>query len=110
MATTKEKKAELKEDKQLRDYELVFIISPEVSEETLEATVGGVSQFITGKAGVISGEERWGKRKLAYPIKRFLEGDYVLTRFKMNPMWSKELEANLLISENIIRHLLIRIE
>ncbi len=98
------------EDKQLRDYELVFITSPEVNEETLEAMVGRVSQFITGKGGEIADEERWGKRKLAYPIKRFLEGNYVLTRFKMQPMWSKELEASLQISEEILRHLLIRIK
>ena len=98
------------EDKQLRDYELVFILSPEVEEETLEATVGNITQFITGKGGVISDEERWGRRKLAYPVKHFLEGNYVLTRFKMRPMWSKELEANLQISEEVLRHLLIRIK
>jgi small subunit ribosomal protein S6 len=98
------------EEKQLRDYELVFITSPEVNEEALEAMVGNVSQFITGKGGEITDEERWGKRRLAYPIKRFLEGNYVLTRFKMQPMWSKELEASLQISEEILRHLLIRIE
>lgn len=111
MASKNNKNEALKvEDKQLRDYELVFIISPEVEEETLEATVGSVNQFITGKGGVISGEERWGKRKLAYPLKRFLEGNYVLTRFKMKPVWSRELEANLQISEEILRHLLIRIK
>ena len=97
------------EDKQLRDYELVFIISPEVGDEALEATVDSVSQFVTGKGGIISSVERWGKRKLAYPLKRFLEGTYVLTRFKMKPIWSKELEANLQISEDILRHLLIKL-
>lgn len=111
MASKNNNKEELKtEDKQLRDYELIFIISPEVEEETLEATVGSVTQFITGKDGIISDEERWGKRKLAYPLKRFREGNYVLTRFKMRPVWSKELEANLQISEEILRHLLIRIK
>jgi small subunit ribosomal protein S6 len=111
MASNNNNNEELKtEDKQLRDYELVFIISPEVEEETLEATVGSVNQFITGKGGVISDEERWGKRKLAYPIRRFLEGNYVLTRFKMKPIWSKELEANLQISEEVLRHLLIKIK
>ena len=98
------------EDKQLRDYELVFIISPEVEDEALEAAVNNVSKFITGKEGVISGIEKWGKRRLAYPIKHFVEGNYVLTRFKMRPMWSKELEANLQISEEILRHLLIRLD
>ncbi|MFQ5996483.1 MAG: 30S ribosomal protein S6 [Dehalococcoidales bacterium] len=111
MASKNNNKEELKtEDKQLRDYELIFIISPEVEEETLEATVGSVTQFITGKDGIISDEERWGKRKLAYPLKRFREGNYVLTRFKMRPVWSKELEASLQISEEILRHLLIKIK
>ena len=104
------KKEALKvEDKRLQDYELVFIVSPEVTDESLENTVDSVSQFISGKDGVISNMERWGKRKLAYPMERFLEGNYVLTRFKINPARCKELEANLEISEEILRHLLIKL-
>ncbi|MBA7636032.1 30S ribosomal protein S6 [subsurface metagenome] len=103
-------KKELKgEDKQQRDYELVLIVSPEVTDEALDATIDNVSQFITGKDGVISDVERWGKRKLAYPIKHFMEGSYVLSRFKLKPALSKELEANLQISEAILRHLLIKL-
>lgn len=97
------------ENGRLRDYELVYIISPEVDEEVLESTTGSVKQYITGNGGVVSEEERWGKRRLAYPIKRHQEGNYVLTRFKMEPEWSKGLEANLEISENVLRHLLIRV-
>ena len=105
----KDSKPELKtEDQPPHDYELIYIISPEVGDEALETSITSVSQFITGKGGSISNEERWGKRKLAYPIKRFLEGNYVLTRFKISPVWSKELEANLRISEDVLRHLLIR--
>ena len=103
-------KKELKgEDKQQRDYELVLIVSPEVTDETLDATIDNVSQFITGKDGVISDVERWGKRNLAYPIKHFMEGSYVLSRFKLKSALSKELEANLQISEAILRHLLIKL-
>jgi len=110
MATKNKNSEALKtEDKQSRDYELVFIVSPELEDEALEATIGSVNQFITGKEGIISDEERWGKRRLAYPVKHFLEGSYVLTRFKMKPVWSKELEANLQISEEILRHLLIKL-
>ncbi len=97
------------EDKRLHDYELVFIVSPEVTEESLENTIGGVSQFITGRDGIISDVEQWGKRKLAYPVEHFLEGHYVLARFKLNPARCKELEANLEISEEILRHLLIKV-
>lgn len=97
------------EDKRLRDYELVLIISPEVGEEKFDAIIDKVSQFITGKGGTISDVERWGKRRLAYPIRHFTEGNYVLTRFKLEPALSQELEANLQISEEVLRHLLIRL-
>ena len=94
---------------QLYDYEMVLVISPEVAEEELEAAIENVSRFITGKGGVISDIERWGKRRLAYPIRRFVEGSYVLTRFKLKPAFGRELEANLRISEEVLRHLLIRL-
>lgn len=97
------------EDKQLRDYELVLIISPEVAEEKFDATIDNVSQFITEKGGTISNIERWGKRRLAYPIEHFVEGSYVLTRFRLKPTLSKELEANLQISEEVLRHLLVKL-
>lgn len=96
------------EDTRLQDYELVYIISPEVADESVDSRVDGISQFITGKNGVISDVEKWGKKKLAYPLKQCLEGNYVLTRFQMSPARCKELEANLKISEEILRHLLIK--
>jgi len=97
------------EDKQLRDYELVVIISPEVVDEAFDAVIDNISRFITENGGTISNIERWGKRRLAYPIKHFLEGDYVLARFKLRPKLSKGLEASLQISEDVLRHLLIRL-
>jgi len=98
------------EDKQLRNYELMLIISPEVADEVLDTTIDNISHFITEKGGEISSVERWGKRRLAYAIGHFMEGNYVLTQFKLKPALSKELEANLQISEEVLRHLLIRIE
>jgi len=98
------------EDKQLRNYELMLIVSPEVMDESLDATVDRVSRLITEKGGTVSNVERWGKRRLAYPIGHFSEGNYVLTRFEFKSDLGKELEAKLLISEDILRHLLIRIE
>jgi len=105
----RKKEVEKVEDRRLNDYELVFIVSPEIVDEALESKIDGVSQFITGRDGVISDVERWGKKKLAYPLVHFLEGNYVLTRFKINPARCKELEANLKISEEILRHLLIKL-
>jgi small subunit ribosomal protein S6 len=110
MATSRSKKEEVKTEEQaLRDYELVLVVSPDVPEDALEAALNNVDQFITGKGGVIAEKEPWGKRKLAFPIKRHLEGNYVLTRCRMKPAWARELDANLNISEDIIRHLLIKV-
>jgi len=109
MTTAKNNSPTTAEDRKLRDYELVFIIKPDLEAEALEAAVSRVKQLITGKDGVIIGEEHWGKRRLAYPLKHFLEGDYVLTQFKIQPKWTKELETNLRISEEILRHLLVKV-
>jgi len=103
------KKAPRVEDKQLRDYELVLIISPEIEDEKFDTTIDKVSQFITERGGNISQVERWGKRRLAYPIQHFMEGNYVLSRFKLKPTVSKELQANLQISEEVLRYLLIKL-
>jgi small subunit ribosomal protein S6 len=97
------------EDTQLRDYELVFIINPEIVEESLDTTIENVNKLITEMGGTISNAEQWGKRKLAYPIEHFIEGSYVLTEFKLKPTLSKELEANLQTSEEILRHLLVKV-
>ena len=97
------------EDTQLRDYELVLIVNPEVVDEAFDTTIDNVSKFITERGGIISNAEQWGKRKLAYPIEHFVEGSYVLTQFKFKPALSKELEANLQTSEEILRHLLIKL-
>lgn len=103
------KKSAEVEDKQQRDYELALIISPEVKDEALDTTIANVSQFIAGKGGAVSEVERWGKKKLAYPIQHFMEGNYVLIQCKLKPTLGKELEANLQISEEILRYLLVKL-
>lgn len=105
------KKTEKKtEDKKSVEYELVYILNPDISDEALETRINGITQFITGREGTIGAVDKWGKKKLAYPIKHFQEGNYVLAKFKMSPARCKELEANLRISEDIIRHLLIKVD
>jgi len=98
------------EDAKLNDYELVVIINPEIVDENLETAINNISQFITERGGVISGVEQWGKRRLSYPIKHFMEGNYVLTQLKLRPTLSQGLQARLQISEDILRYLLIKTE
>jgi len=93
----------------LRDYELVVIISPEVTDEEVPITLEKMNQFITDRGGSITEVNQWGRRKLAYPIENFMEGNYVLTQFKMEPKQTAELEASLRLSEEILRHLLVRL-
>jgi small subunit ribosomal protein S6 len=68
-----------------------------------------VSQFITERGGSITEVKQWGRKKLAYPIKNHNEGNYVLTIFKMDPNLTAELESSLELSEEILRHLLVRL-
>jgi small subunit ribosomal protein S6 len=104
-------KDETKPAEQLgNDYELVFIVHPEVADDALDPLINNVTQYITGKNGTVIEVARWGRKKLAYPIKHVLEGRYVWVNFKLNPAANKELETNLKISEKIIRYLLIKMD
>jgi small subunit ribosomal protein S6 len=94
----------------LRDYELVLVVSPQLNDEAFDATIDKYSRFITSKGGTIEDTQRWGKRKLAYPIKQFGEGNYVLFKLRMKPAFSRDLEANLRISEEVMRHLLVKMD
>jgi small subunit ribosomal protein S6 len=89
-------------------YELVLIISPEVVDEEMPDFITKLSELVNKVGGSVDEVNQWGRRKLAYPIKRSMEGNYVLTKVKMKPALAKELEANLRLSGKILRHLLIR--
>lgn len=95
---------------QLRDYELALVISPEVTEEKIDATIANLGQLFTDTGGAVADVKQWSKRRLAYPIKHFSEGNYVLARLKLKPTSCRELEAKLQISEDVLRHLLIRLD
>ena len=96
------------EEKNLRDYELVVVIRTDVTDENVEPILGKISQLITNQGGSVSKIERWGKRKLAYPIKHFMEGNYALINFRLSPASTKEVETNLEITEEIIRYLIVK--
>jgi len=95
----------------LRPYELVVIIDPRVVDEEVQDAIDRlVKRPIEARGGEVGEVDHWGRRKLAYPIQSQLEGNYVLTNFRMEPGETKELEAGLRISEEVMRHLLVRIE
>ena len=94
----------------LNNYEFIFILKPDFADERLEVAIENVKKFITSKGGVISDVKKWGKRRLAYPIKHFGEGIYILVRCQMKTNTNRELEANLKISEDVLRHLLVKLD
>ena len=93
----------------MRDYELVTIISPEVEEEEVSKTVEKVAKCISDRGGVVGETDKWGKRKLAYPLKKFMEGNYMLAWFKLEPRLVKEVEKELRSWEEILRFLIVKV-
>jgi small subunit ribosomal protein S6 len=92
----------------LHEYELVVVINPEIAEEEVPAAVERVTNAITSRGGEVAEVTPWGRRKLAYAINRHAEGNYVLTNIRLDPARAHDLESSFLISDEILRHLLIR--
>lgn len=85
-------------------------MNPELNEDSYNSLLGKVTKKIKGQGGEVSEVEQWGKRRMAYPIRRFLEGIYALLTIKAKPSSNKELIASLRINEDVLRHMLISIE
>lgn len=92
----------------MRYYEFVFIVSPEVEEEDLEKVAASVGQMIVDGGGEVVRLESWGRRRLAYPIRRFREGHYVVGHVQMDPEAISGLKDRLALTEEVIRYLLIK--
>ena len=91
----------------LRDYELMYIVRPNMADDELPAAMERVDSLITGVGGEIVENNPWGKRRLAYPIEKFEEGNYVVSKIRMEPDRTHELESQLGINDDVIRHILI---
>jgi small subunit ribosomal protein S6 len=94
----------------VRDYELVLVISPDVGDEGFPTTVDRVSNFIKDRGGEVKDTDQWGRRRLAYPIRRSTEGFYAVTHFSLEPTELRALEGNLGLAEDVLRHLVVRQE
>jgi small subunit ribosomal protein S6 len=93
----------------MHDYELVAIISPEVDEGGLSKIVDKVTQSINGRGGAVEETKNWGKRKLAYPVRRFMEADYILARFKLGSKSVRELEKEIGSFGDVLRYLVVKV-
>jgi small subunit ribosomal protein S6 len=87
----------------MREYEIIIIVHPDLDETAFGEIVTRVSNWITEGGGEVSKTELWGKRKLAYAIRKQIEGQYVLFHTKMLPKFGAELERNLRFLEPVMR-------
>lgn len=93
----------------LRDYEVVMILSPQIADEEVAATLERVKQFVQDQGGQVKEINPWGRRKLAYPIERHLEGTYVVAQITMDSASVRALEERLRMADGVIRHLVVRV-
>ena len=93
----------------MRHYELVVVLSPMINPDEASQAWERIKGFITNREADIVHEERWGTRRLAYPVKKgqyqFLEGNYHLTRFATEGSFNRELENFLKLDDNVLRSL-----
>lgn len=92
------------------NYELVYIINPNVEEEARKELIARFNGMIEQNGGTVDKVDEWGKRRLAYPINDLPEGYYVLVHYTAESSVPKEIERNLGITDNILRYLTTRIE
>jgi small subunit ribosomal protein S6 len=94
----------------MRRYELMLVVRPDVPDDRSQVVIDRVTRQITAGGGQIVKVAPWGRRRLAYPIDRFREGSYHIVLFAAPGPLLVELEHSLLITEEVIRHLLTRDE
>ncbi len=94
----------------MREYELVFIVHPDLDDTALKEVIEKVSGWITDAGGTVSKVDLWGKRKLAYAIRKQKEGQYILLKTEMEPTFGATLERNLRFLEPVMRFLLVGVE
>ena len=92
----------------LRDYEILYIVRPDLEEDEVNQAVERVNALIANVGGTPSKTDVWGKRRLAYEVDHLREGYYVLTDFQVEPERVPELESTLKISDTVFRHLIVR--
>lgn len=90
----------------MRNYELVFIIQPDLDETAFNEAVDRVKSWVEEAEGKVGKVDVWGKRKLAYLIQKQREGQYVLLNISLPPEATRELERKIRFLEPVMRHML----
>jgi small subunit ribosomal protein S6 len=94
----------------MNKYETIFILHPSLDEEAVKANIEKFKGVIENGKGVIENIDLWGRRKLAYEIKKVNEGVYVLVSFSAVSELPKELDRVFRITDSVIRHMIINLD
>ena len=94
----------------MRNYEFVFIVHPDLDEKAFTEVCDRVKSWINDLEGTIVSEDNWGKRRMAYPIRKQREGQYMLYNLQLDPAKVVELEHDMSMVESVMRYLTIKLE
>jgi len=91
----------------VRDYELMYIVRPELDDEGLQGAADSVARLITGAGGTVVRTTNWGRRRLAYEVDHLRDGHYMLLHIRLDGSRVRDVERALAIHETVFRHLLV---
>ena len=93
-----------------RLYEVMFIVRPDAAEEDVDKLVAGFTSTVTNGGGVVKSVEKMGRRKLAYLVRKFNDGNYILLTIEATGPVVAELERRLRVSESVIKFITVRMD
>ena len=93
----------------MRHYEIIYVINPNESDDEFNEIIEKFNNLIVNQKGIIIKTQKWGKQRLAYTVKKFNNGFYVLVDFCANPGVTTELERNLNLDDRIIKYQTVKL-
>jgi len=93
-----------------RYYEVMFIVRPDAEDADLDKLIAGFEHTVTSGGGKVRSTEKWGRRKLAYTVRKFNDGNYVLMTIDADGNLVHELERRLRVSEPVIKFITVRMD
>ena len=94
----------------MNNYEMIYILRPDLSEDMVQQQVGKYRDFLSEHTATDLQIKVWGKRRLAYPIQKFLDGIYVQVNYQADGTQVKPLERAMRLSEEVIRYMTLRVD
>lgn len=94
----------------MRIYEELFIVKPDAADEDVDNFVAGIEELIRTSGGSIEKTDKWGKRRLAYDVKGYGEGVYILIVFAGPNSLIRELERRLRVADMVIKYITVRVD